>query len=85
MPRSVLSPSVHVDSYAEVEGSVVFSGVEIGHHAVIRNAIIDKDVIVEPGAQVGVDIDADRERFTVSDAGVVVVPKGVRVPANSQA
>jgi glucose-1-phosphate adenylyltransferase len=83
--HSVLSPSVHIDSYAEVEGSVVFSGVEIGHHAVIRNAIIDKDVIVEPGAQVGVDVDADRERFTVSDAGVVVVPKGVRVPANSQA
>jgi glucose-1-phosphate adenylyltransferase len=82
---SVLSPSVHVDSYAEVDGSVVFSGVEIGRRAVVRNAIIDKDVVVEPGAQVGVDIDADRERFTVSDAGIVVVPKGVRVPANPQA
>jgi glucose-1-phosphate adenylyltransferase len=83
--HSVLSPSVHVDSYAEVDGSVVFSGVEIGRRAVVRNAIIDKDVVVEPGAQVGVDIDADRERFTVSDAGIVVVPKGVRVPANPQA
>jgi glucose-1-phosphate adenylyltransferase len=83
--RSVLSPSVHLHSYAEVEGSVLFSGVEVGRRAVIRNAIVDKDVVVEPGAEVGVDADADRERFTVSDAGIVVVPKGVRVRAGVQA
>jgi glucose-1-phosphate adenylyltransferase len=83
--RSVLSPRVNVDSYAEVDGSVIFSGVEVGHHAVIRNAIIDKDVVVEPGAQVGVDLEADRERFTVSDGGVVVVPKGMRVRAGVEA
>lgn len=83
--RSVLSPSVHLHSYAEVEGSVLFSGVEIGRAAVIRNAIIDKDVVVEPGVEVGVDLDADRERFTVSDAGIVVIPKGVRVRAGVQA
>ena len=63
---------------------MLFSGVEIGRAAVIRNAIIDKDVVVEPGVEVGVDLDADRERFTVSDAGVVVIPKGVRVRAGSQ-
>jgi glucose-1-phosphate adenylyltransferase len=79
--RSVLSPGVYVHSYAEVEGSVVFSGVEIGRRAVVRNAILDKDVVVEPGAQIGVDLDLDRERFTVSDGGVVVVPKGTRVAA----
>jgi glucose-1-phosphate adenylyltransferase len=83
--RSVLSPSVHLHSYAEVEGSVLFAGVEIGRDAVIRNAIIDKDVVVEPGAEVGVDADADRERFTVSDAGIVVIPKGARVRAGVQA
>jgi glucose-1-phosphate adenylyltransferase len=83
--RSVLSPSVHLHSYAEVDGSVLFSGVEVGRRAVIRNAIVDKDVVVEPGAEVGVDADADRERFTVSDAGIVVVPKGVRVRAGVQA
>jgi glucose-1-phosphate adenylyltransferase len=82
--RSVLSPSVHLHSYAEVEGSVVFSGVEVGRNAVVRNAILDKDVVVEPGAQVGIDLEQDRKRFTVSDAGVVVVPKGTHVFAGDQ-
>jgi glucose-1-phosphate adenylyltransferase len=79
--RSVLSPRVHVHSYAEVEDSVLFPAVEVGRHAVVRNAIIDKDVVVEPGAQIGVDLDADRRRFTISDEGVVVIPKGARVSA----
>jgi glucose-1-phosphate adenylyltransferase len=79
--RSVLSPSVRVHSYAEVDGSVLFPGVEVDQRAVVRNAILDKDVVVEPGAQVGVDLDSDRARFTVSDGGVVVVPKGERVTA----
>jgi glucose-1-phosphate adenylyltransferase len=82
---SVLSPAVHLHSYAEVEGSVLFSGVEVGRGAVVRNAILDKDVQVEPGATVGVDLELDRQRFTVSDAGVVVVPKGARVPAGVSA
>ena len=64
---------------------MLFSGVEVGREAVVRNAIIDKDVVIEPGASVGVDLDADRERFTVSDAGIVVIPKGVRVRAGVQA
>ncbi|MGA2925380.1 MAG: glucose-1-phosphate adenylyltransferase [Solirubrobacteraceae bacterium] len=79
--RSVVSPSVRLHSLAEVEGSVLFSGVEVGRDAVVRNAILDKDVIVESGAEIGIDLDADRERFTVSEGGVVVVPKGARVPA----
>ncbi len=80
--KSVLSPAVHVHSYAKVEHSVLFSGVEVGRHAIVRNAILDKDVYVEPGAEVGVDLEADRAAgFTVSDAGVVVIPKGARVPA----
>jgi glucose-1-phosphate adenylyltransferase len=77
--RSVLSPSVHLHSNAEVDGSVLFSGVEVGERAVVRNAIVDKDVVVEPDATIGVDPDADRARFTVSAGGVVVVPKGTRV------
>jgi glucose-1-phosphate adenylyltransferase len=79
--RSVLSPSVHVHSYAEVDSSVLMPGVEIGRNAVVRNAILDKDVRVAPGVQIGVDPDADRERFTVSDGGVVVIGKGQVVEA----
>ena len=83
--RSVLSPSVHVDDYAEVDRSVVFSGVHVGRGAIVRNAIIDKDVVVEPGAEIGVDLEGDRERHTVSDGGVVVVAKGTRVRAAARA
>jgi glucose-1-phosphate adenylyltransferase len=74
--RSVLSPSVHIHSHATVEDSVLFPCVEVGRDAVIRRAILDKNVFVHPGAQVGVDLEADRERFTVSQDGVVVVGKG---------
>ena len=79
--HSVLSPNVHVDEYAEINSSVLFPGVQVGARSVIRNAIVDKDVVLEPGAQIGVDLDLDRERFTVSDGGVVVVPKGAFVRA----
>jgi glucose-1-phosphate adenylyltransferase len=83
--RSVLSPGVHVHSYAEIESSVLFSGVDVGRDGVVRNAILDKDVVVEPGAQVGVNLAADRDRFAVSAGGVVVVPKGTRVSAGVRA
>ncbi len=79
--RSVLSPAVRVEPAAEVDSSVLFAGVHVGERAVVRNAIVDKDVIIEPGAEIGVDPEADRERFTVSEGGVVVIPKGVRVEA----
>jgi glucose-1-phosphate adenylyltransferase len=79
--RSVLSPSVHVHSYAQVHDSVLMPGVEVGRGAVVRRAIVDKHVRIEPGAQIGVDPDADRARFTVSDSGVAVIGKGAVVEA----
>jgi glucose-1-phosphate adenylyltransferase len=77
--RSVLSPGVHVHSYAEVERSVLLHGVEIGRNAIVRNAILDKNVRVADGAQIGVDLERDRERFVVSDGGIVAVGKGAVV------
>jgi glucose-1-phosphate adenylyltransferase len=78
---SILSPGVVVHSYSEVEDSVLMHGVEIGRNAVVRKAIIDKGVKIPPGARIGVDPVADRQRgFTISEGGVVVIGKGDEVP-----
>jgi glucose-1-phosphate adenylyltransferase len=79
LARTVSSYDVMVTRGAFVEASVLMPSVRIGANAVVRRAILDKNVIVEEGAQIGVDIERDRERFTVSDAGIVVVGKGIRV------
>lgn len=77
--RSILSPEVRVHSYARVDGSILLHGVDVGRHAVVRNAIIDKNVRIPEGARIGVDLDLDRERFVVSPAGVVVIGKGQKI------
>jgi glucose-1-phosphate adenylyltransferase len=83
--RSVLHPRVRIHSYTEVDESVLMDGVEIGRHSKIRRTIIDKGVKVPPHTTIGYDIEHDRQRFTVTDTGIVVVPKGAeieeRVPA----
>ncbi|NJC13559.1 glucose-1-phosphate adenylyltransferase [Micromonospora profundi] len=77
--NSIVSPKVRVHSWAHVEGSVLMEGVEIGRHAVVRRAILDKNVFVPEGAEIGVDLEKDRQRYTVSDNGVVVIGKGQKI------
>ncbi|MGO4598433.1 glucose-1-phosphate adenylyltransferase [Terrabacter sp. 2RAF25] len=74
---SVLSPLVHVHSYASIQGSVLLDGVQVQRHAQIRRAIIDKNVIVPEGCQIGIDHEYDKARgFHVTETGIVVVGKG---------
>ncbi len=77
---SVLSPDVRVDEGSKVDHSVLLTGVRVGHRAIVRNAILDKNVVVPDGTQVGVNHADDLARgFTVSDNGVTVVGKGITV------
>lgn len=79
--NSVISTDVQIASGSQVDRSVLSPGVRVGSGAVIRNAVLDKYVVVEDGAQIGVDLEADRQRYTVSPGGIVVIGKGIRVPA----
>jgi glucose-1-phosphate adenylyltransferase len=68
---------VRINSFARVEESILFEGVEIGRHARVRRAILDKGVRVPPGMAIGFDPDEDAARgLTVSPEGVTVVAKG---------
>jgi glucose-1-phosphate adenylyltransferase len=73
--RSILGFNVRVNSYSYVTDSIIFDNCNIGRHARIRRAIIDKNVIVPEGAEVGFDVESDKKRFTVSETGIVVIPK----------
>ncbi|MFP3465417.1 glucose-1-phosphate adenylyltransferase [Leifsonia sp. SIMBA_070] len=80
LERSVLGPWAKVDSGAKVIDSVVFERAIIEPNAFVGRAILDKDVVVAEGAQIGVDPDRDRARgFTVTESGITVVGKGVHV------
>jgi glucose-1-phosphate adenylyltransferase len=73
--HSVIAPNVRLHAGAYIEGSVLMDGVQIGRGAVVRRAILDKDVVVPEGAHIGVDPDLDRARYHVSAGGVTVLGK----------
>ncbi|MBD0316508.1 MAG: glucose-1-phosphate adenylyltransferase [Nitrospiraceae bacterium] len=80
--NSVLSPNVRVLDHADVRESIVMENVVIGEHARIRKAIIDKDVVIPPHTEIGYDRNADAQRFTVTDSGLVVISKGMKLHAS---
>ncbi len=77
--RSVLSHGVKVHSYSHVFESILLEGVDIGRGARIKRAIIDKDVRIPQGCEIGYCLEEDRKRFTVTEEGITVVPKGIPI------
>jgi glucose-1-phosphate adenylyltransferase len=73
--NSILSPDVRVNSYSEVDASILFSHVNVGRHCRIRRAILDRDVHVPEGTTIGFDAEADRQRYFVTDTGITVVTR----------
>jgi ADP-glucose pyrophosphorylase len=66
-----LESAVPINSYKE--------GVQVGRRAKIKRAIIDKNVVIPQDAQISYDAEADKKRFFVSESGIVVIPKGMRL------
>jgi glucose-1-phosphate adenylyltransferase len=80
--NSILSPNVRVQDHADVRESIVMENVVIGEHCRIRRAIIDKDVTIPPHTEIGYNRDADAQRFTVTESGLVVISKGMKLNAS---
>jgi len=80
--RSILGPWTTMESGSKVVDSIVFERARIGPNAVVLKAILDKDVVIDAGASVGVDAEVDRGRgLTVTDSGITIVGKGVQITA----
>jgi len=73
--RSVISPDVRINSYADIQDCILMHNVEIGRHARLRNCIIDKNVSIPEGMVIGENPEEDAKKFYVSEGGVVVVTK----------
>jgi glucose-1-phosphate adenylyltransferase len=81
--HSILSPKVRVNSFSKVDDCIIFENVTVGRHCRVRRAIIDKHVELPQGTVIGYDEEADRRRFHVTEKGIVVIPKGMRIaPGN---
>jgi glucose-1-phosphate adenylyltransferase len=73
--RSILSPNTRVNSYSFITDSVIFPDVDVGRGARLHRCIVDKGVKIPPGERIGEDLERDRQRFVVSDSGIVVVSR----------
>ena len=76
--HSILFPRVRVEDQAIVQDSILFDDVHVGAGAELSRCIVEKRVVIPAGERIGLDPAKDRERFTISPGGIVVVPKGYR-------
>jgi glucose-1-phosphate adenylyltransferase len=73
---SIVGRGVQVRRHARLERSIVLDGAVVGAHAELRNTIVDEDNVIPPGERIGHDLARDRQRFHVTEDGIVVVPRG---------
>jgi glucose-1-phosphate adenylyltransferase len=74
--RSIIGPLCKINSYSLVEDSILFDNVTVGRHAKIRRAIIDENVVIPHGEEIGYNLEEDRKKgYAVTESGIVVVPK----------
>ena len=77
--KTILSPNVRINSYSHIENSIILNNVNIGRYCRLMNTIVDKNVSIPAETEIGFDLEKDKERgFTVTDEGIVVVPKGYK-------
>ena len=77
--RSIIGPNVKINSFAYVTDSIIMNNCNIGRHARIRRAIIDKNVHIPEGYEIGFDPANDKKKFTVSESGIVVIAKNAKL------
>lgn len=73
--RSLIGPNVKVNSFSYITDSIIMNNVNVGRHARIRRAIIDKNVVIPEGYEIGFDLEGDKKKFTVTESGIVVIGK----------
>jgi glucose-1-phosphate adenylyltransferase len=78
--NSLIGPNVKINSFAYVTDSIIMNNCNIGRHARIRKTIIDKNVIVPEGYEIGFDLENDKKKFTVTESGIVVIEKNAVLP-----
>ncbi len=71
--NSVLFSDVRVHSYCDIQGAVILPKVTVNRHVILKNVVIDRGTVIPEGMEIGVDIKADRDRFYVSEKGIVLV------------
>ena len=82
--RCVIGPEVRINSYAKVSDSILFDRVQVGKNAIVKNAIIDKGVVIPADTQIGLDPEHDRQRgFTITESGITVIGKYTSIPTSS--
>jgi len=71
----ILSPDVRVNSYCDVDSSIIFSHVRVGRHCKLRRVIVDRNVDIPEGTVIGYDPEADRQKYFVTESGITVVTR----------